>query len=195
MRLLASLLDEVLLADAHELGLLLGGLEATVTELGRSVDELELDFLERSAGSLLEERLAEGDDALLGADAAALDEHEVIEHGTVVGEATHGGDALLGEIELRGGVLVLDGTVGLLGSIADAIHLLVELGTVVVALLTGAGHRPADRGRVPRADATNLPYQSPPHRQPSLSEASSSCNTLVNRCTNFLSPATPPSFE
>jgi hypothetical protein len=33
-------------------------------------------------------------------------------------EATHGGDRLLGKIELGGGVIVLDGAIGLAGSIA-----------------------------------------------------------------------------
>jgi hypothetical protein len=41
----SSLLDEILLEHAHELGLLVGSLEAAVTKLGRGVDELEVDLL------------------------------------------------------------------------------------------------------------------------------------------------------
>jgi hypothetical protein len=41
----SSLLGEVLLEHAHELGLLLGGLEPAVSELGGGVDELEGDLL------------------------------------------------------------------------------------------------------------------------------------------------------
>jgi len=116
--LLGGLLGEVLLEHAHELGLLLGGLEAAVTVLGRGVDELEGDLLEGAPGNLVEERLAESDDPLLGTTAAPLEHHEVLHHGTVVGEATHGGYALLREIELGRGVLVLDRAVSLARGIA-----------------------------------------------------------------------------
>jgi hypothetical protein len=80
---------------AEEPLLLLGCLETPVPKLGRGVDELELDLLERQPGGLLQQGLAEGDDPLLGANAAALD-HEVVSlHHTVMREATHRGDVLL----------------------------------------------------------------------------------------------------
>jgi hypothetical protein len=41
----SSLLGEVLLEHTHELGLLLGSLEPSVSELGGGVDELEGDLL------------------------------------------------------------------------------------------------------------------------------------------------------
>merc|ERR1712188_209754 len=71
----------LLLGRSHELDLLLRSLEAAMTELGGSVDELELDLLLRIARGLHEQRLAQGDDALLNAGAAALDHHVVL--GTV----------------------------------------------------------------------------------------------------------------
>jgi hypothetical protein len=203
-----SLLGEVLLEHAHELGLLLGSLEPSVSELGGGVDELEGDLLlyqhktlfrhlstytrqckldqvcgsngssqvttdaqhtrgergrmtdQGAPGRLGDAGLPEGDDPLPDTSAATLDHDEVLHDGTVVGlyryttesdfegnttdmrtkkhtniqktwpqwsdnqeknatyEATHGGDGLLGEIELGGGVLVLDGAIGLAGSIA-----------------------------------------------------------------------------
>lgn len=79
-----------------------------MSHLGRGVDELELDLLESGALGVLQQRLAQGDDALLGADAAALDHDEVVVHLTVVGEATHGGDALVSQIVLSGGVVLDD---------------------------------------------------------------------------------------
>merc|ERR1711966_101932 len=154
--LLGSSSGDVLLAHAHELRLLVCGLEATVPELGRGVDELEGDVLEGSPGSLRQEGLAGGDNPLLGAHAAALDHHEVLHHGTVVGEATHRGDGLLGEIEFSRGVLVLVRAVSLGAPVGNAVDLLVHLGTVEVALLTGTRHGPPNAGRMPRADATNL---------------------------------------
>ena len=45
----------LLLEHAHELGLLVGSLEATVAELGRGVDELEVDLLLRYVESKLDE--------------------------------------------------------------------------------------------------------------------------------------------
>lgn len=57
---------------------------------------------------MTQQRLAQSDDALLGANAATLDHDKVIVHLTVVGETTHGGDALVGQIVLRGGVVLDD---------------------------------------------------------------------------------------
>ena len=73
-----------------------------------------------------------------------------------MGEAAHRRDGLLGEIELGGGVLVLDGAVGLARRLADPVDLLVRLRAVEVTLLTSARDRPADRGRVPGANAPDL---------------------------------------
>ena len=50
-----------LLEAAEGALLLLGGLEATVAELGGSVDELELDLLQGLAAGVLQEGLAQGD--------------------------------------------------------------------------------------------------------------------------------------
>ena len=104
------------------------------------------------------ERLAEGDDTLLDTGAGTLsseknfselldeeerrrrtnlDDNEVVLHDTVTHEATHGGDRLDGRVELggsRGGVL----------SLADAVDLLVEFGTVVVSVLRAQSQRRVD---------------------------------------------------
>ena len=98
----------VLLPDAHELLLLLLGLETTVTELGGSIDELGGDLLQLPPLGRAEEGLPDGDDALLGANDGTLDHQVVLVDLTVVGEATHGGDALLSKIELGRGVVVDD---------------------------------------------------------------------------------------
>jgi len=83
-RLLGSggLSNAVLLEGAREFGLLLRGLEAAVTELGRGADEFEVYLL------------------LL-----VLDD-------TILDTATHGGDVLGGKIVLRsGGVVGLAGSI------------------------------------------------------------------------------------
>ena len=66
------------LAATEEALLLLGGLEATVTELGGGIDELEFDLLESGTGLLGEEGLTEGKDATLGADDATLEHEELL---------------------------------------------------------------------------------------------------------------------
>ena len=92
---------------AHELGLLGSRLEATVSKLGGSIDKLEVDlFLVDALGEVVgHERLAEGDDALLGADNGALEHDPVLVDHTVVRESAHGVDALLGQVVLGRGAL------------------------------------------------------------------------------------------
>jgi len=134
---------------AVELGLLVFGLEATVTKLGRSVDEFELDLLEGISGSLGHDALSQGEDSLLDAGGRALDHEEVQLDDTVMGEATQGSDGLLGQID--GG-----GAAGLVAAPADAIDLLVDFGSVMVTVLTGAGDRPLNTRRMPRSNTSNL---------------------------------------
>ena len=77
-----------------------------MTHLGGGIDELQLDVLQGGALGVLQQGLAEGDDALLGANAAALQHDKVIVDLTVVGETTHGGDALVSQIVLGGGIVL-----------------------------------------------------------------------------------------
>ena len=103
------------------------GIAETYAELRRRVDELELDLLEVTAGGVDHERLAEGDHALLGAGDRALEHQVVVLDDTVVGEATHGRDGLLGDVSVgRGVALVVSST--------DTVDLLVELRTMVVTV-------------------------------------------------------------
>lgn len=133
-----------------EVGVLLVlSLEATVTNLGGGIDELEVGLLEGSAGGDNAEGLSDGDGALAGSHDGALEHDEVVLDGTVVGEATHGGDDLLGDIVGGGGV-------GGVRAGAEAVDLLVDHGTVVVTHLTSSGNLELDTGRVPRANASDL---------------------------------------
>lgn len=120
-----------------------------MTELGGGVDELDVDLLEGSAGSLREARLAESDRTLLRAEDVALEHNPVFVDHTVMREPTQRSDALLGDIVLGAASILLAG-------FADAVHLLVELGAVEVALLTSARHRPLDPRRVPGSDTADL---------------------------------------
>jgi len=78
-----------------------------------------------------------------------LDHDPVVLDDAVADKAADRGDGLVGDVELGRGRRLVAG-------LADAVDLLVELGAVVVTVLTGAGDRVHDLGRVPGTDASNL---------------------------------------
>ena len=80
---------EVLLEDTLVLPLLRRCLVSTMTELGRGVDPLELDLLQRPPAGVGEHGLAQSHDALLDTRAGTLEEDEVVLDLTVADETTH----------------------------------------------------------------------------------------------------------
>ena len=102
-------------------------LMSTYTELGRRVDELEVDLLKIPTRSVNHERLADGDDTLLGSGDGALQHEVVILDDTVVRETTHGGNVLLGDVVFSRGV-------GFVVATVDTVDLFVEFRTVVVTV-------------------------------------------------------------
>lgn len=70
-----------------------------MAELARGVDPLEVDLLEGLARRVREHALAEGDDALLDAGDAALEQEEVVLDDAVADEAAHavGGGGVVSE--------------------------------------------------------------------------------------------------
>jgi hypothetical protein len=149
---LGSLLDSLGLELAEELFLLGIGLETTMSVLGRGIDELNLEFLGLPRLSAGEESLADCDGSLASSHDTTLDEKEVFVDATVVREATNGSDVLVDGISLAHGVVdnTMDGT----GS--NSVDLLVDLGSRVITLLTTAGNRPLDGGRMPGSDTSDL---------------------------------------
>jgi len=134
---------------AVELVLFGGGLEATVSHLAGGIDELELDLFGGGSGGVGEDGLSEDEDLLLGADAATLDDDEVVFDDTIVGEASHGGDLLVGQISFGGGVV--QGVTG-----GHSVDLLVHLCSVVITVLTGSGHAEHNSGGMPGSDTSDL---------------------------------------
>lgn len=139
----------LVLGGAHELALLLEGLEATMTELGGGIDELELNLLGGDTAGLDEEGLTESDNSALNTGNSTLDHDEVILDQTEVSEATNGVDVLLGQIKLGGTVVGV-------GSLAQTEELVVGLSTVIVTVLTGTSDSVADARGMPGTDASNL---------------------------------------
>merc|ERR1719234_3026700 len=95
---LIALLLAVLLEGTHEGGLVLGSLEPSVTELGARVDELQVDLLKSPLLGVRQERLPQGEGALLGTNAASLEHDEVLLDLSIVGESTHGVDGLVSNV-------------------------------------------------------------------------------------------------
>ena len=134
---------------SQELLLLLDSLETAVTIFGRGVDELDVEGLQVRSLVGGDETLSEGDRSLSRTGHAALDHQPVLVDLSVVREAAHRGDALLREICVSGGGV----DVSLL---ADAKDSLVDLGTVVITLLTSAGYCVTHTSRVPSTDTGDL---------------------------------------
>merc|ERR1719367_257875 len=156
LKVSSSGLGLVLLEGSHEVTLVGLGLEATVAHLGGSIDELQLDVLQSGPLGVHQEGLAQGQYPLLGSDAASLDHDKVLLDHTVVRESTHGVDVLVGGIVLGRSVVLDQDSVLLVVSQLDLVNLLVDLGTVMVALLTSTGDGVLDTGGMPGADTGNL---------------------------------------
>jgi hypothetical protein len=142
----------LLSGEAHELILLGNGLEFTVTDLGRSIDEfyLKLKVVERLVR--LEERLSNGDLSLSGAHNTTSKEDEVFIDDTVMRESTNGSNVLWIGISLSGSVIVnvSDST------LTNVIDLLVKLGSVVVTEVTSTSNGPLNSRWMPSTDTSDL---------------------------------------
>lgn len=137
---------------SEDLVLLSGGLETTVTVLGGSIDEFDIELLGLPGLDSGEDRLSEGDGSLAGTHDTTLDENVVLVDLTVVGEATKRSDVLGDGVSLSGGVVV--STSDDTGS--NSVDLLVHLSSGVIAELTASGDRPLDGSGMPGTDTGNL---------------------------------------
>ena len=98
-----------------------------MSELGAGVDELEADLLQGPLLGVGQERLPQGEGALLGANAATLDHDEVLLDPSVMGESFHGVDGLVSNVILGGGVVLDELAVLPLVAGAHPVDLLVHL--------------------------------------------------------------------
>mmetsp|Transcript_23324 Transcript_23324/g.55072 ORF Transcript_23324/g.55072 Transcript_23324/m.55072 type:complete len:372 (-) Transcript_23324:64-1179(-) len=122
-----------------------------MAELRGRVDELQSHLLQGLPSDLGQERLAHGDQALARAHDGALQHDPILAHLAVVAEAAHGGNGLLGQVILSARVVGV-----ILQRLADAVDLLVDLGSMVVTSLTGARHLECHACRMPGANAGHL---------------------------------------
>jgi len=127
-----------------------------VTKLAAGVDELEIDLFGGTTVGLREHRLAEGENTLANTNAATFQHDEVVLDHTVMREATHGGDPLFSQIELGRTVVLDDRAISLSNGLANAVDLLVHLGTVVETVLTSASNSVLYAGRMPCTNTGDL---------------------------------------
>jgi hypothetical protein len=99
----------------------------TYTEFRRRVDEFQLDLLQIPACGVDHEGFTDCDDTLLGTGDRAFQHEEVVLDDTIVGEATHGCDRLLGDVRFGGSISCICAE-------TNAVNLLVEFRTVMVAI-------------------------------------------------------------
>ena len=117
----------LLLERAHERLLLGWSLEASMTEFGGCVDELECNVLQISPGRRDVQRFSNGDDSLVGSCNASLDHDEIVPDLAVMREATHWGDDLLRDVRLGRGVACIV-------SCTDTINLLILLHAMMITV-------------------------------------------------------------
>lgn len=95
------------------------------------------------------QRLAEDQGTLLGSSTASLNHDKVLLDASVMGEASHGGDSLGGQIKLSGGAIGVS-------SLGNAVHLLVHLSTMMETVLPSTGNGEHYTSRMPCSNTGNL---------------------------------------
>ena len=85
-----------------------------------------------------------------------LDHQEVLLDLSVMREASHRVDGLVGQVIVSGGVILDQLAVLHLVTLSDSVDLLVDLSSVVVTLLTSSGHGVLDPAGMPSSNTSDL---------------------------------------
>jgi hypothetical protein len=135
--------------SSQELVLLLEGLETTMTVLGGSINELDVEGLVMRSLGGGHNALAKSDSSLARTTDATLQHEPVLVDLTVMRESAHRGDGLLSQVSLSGAVVGIT-------LLAHAHDSLVDLSTMMVTLLTGTGQSETASGRMPSTNTSDL---------------------------------------
>ena len=100
--------------------------------------------------------LTKGQHTLLRSNATTLDHDKVLLDQSVMGESTHGVDRLISQIIIGSSIVLHKLAILHVESITDVVNLLVDLGTVMVTLLTGASDGELDSAWMPGTDTSDL---------------------------------------
>ena len=85
-----------------------------------------------------------------------LDHQEVLLDLSVVREASHGVDGLVGQVIVSGGVVLDQLALLHLVTLTDSVDLLVDLSSVMVTLLTSSRHSVLDPAGMPSSNTSDL---------------------------------------
>merc|ERR1719410_277720 len=113
--------------------------------------------LRKSLLGVGQERLSQGQDSLLRSNAATLEHDEVLLDLSIVRESSHGVDGLVRQVVVGGGVVLHQLSILHLESLSNSVDLLVDLSSVMVALLSSSGHGELDPARMPGSNTGDLP--------------------------------------
>jgi len=108
-----------------------------------------LNFLQVNPTRMVQQSLSQRHNSLLNSRTTTFDHDEVVLNNSVPNETTHRSDGLFGGIEFRS-------SVGFVFTRSKSVDLLVDFGSVMVTVLTGAGDRPLNTRRMPRSNTSNL---------------------------------------
>jgi hypothetical protein len=123
-----------------------------VFELGTGINELQV---KRSRFTLRRmEGLPQGQHSLLSSNGTTLQHQPILSDDTIVREPTNRGDVLLS-------VIILSGSIILLSGLSNTVDLFVDLGTMMVTILTGTRDRVLNTRRMPSSNTSNLPETLP----------------------------------
>merc|ERR1719354_318795 len=127
-----------------------------MTLLGGGVDKLEVDLLCETLAGQSNQWLSESQNLPSGSKTSSLDHQEILLHLAVAGEAAHGVDGLIGQIIICSTVVLDQLAVFNLEALSGSVDLLVNLGTVMVTLLTSSGNGELDSAGMPCSNTGNL---------------------------------------
>jgi len=137
---------------SEELIFLLWGLEFTVTNLGRGIDEFDLELEVGERTGLWEKSLSDGDLSLSWSADSTLDEEEIFVDDTVMWESTDWGDVLGVGISFGGSVVVDTSD----STLTNSVDLLVDVGSMEVTEITSSGDSPLDCRWMPGTNTSDL---------------------------------------
>ena len=127
-----------------------------MTELGRSVNELQSDLLQGFPAGLSEQTLPQSKYSLLRSRNSSFQHHKIFVHFTVMRETTHWSDGLLSDVIFRRCVVFDHFVVLSVDSASNTVDFLVTVHTMMISALTGTWNSETNSCRMPGSDTGNF---------------------------------------
>jgi len=123
-----------------------------VSHFGGSINEFKVNLFKVTSSSLGEDGSSKHDDLLFGSNDTSFNHKEVISDYSVMGETSHGGDDLIGQISVGGSIVIASSS----GSFSNSVDLFVHFSSVVITELTSSGDGISNSGWMPGSDTSDL---------------------------------------